>query len=112
MWRMMQHDTPLDYVVATGTAHTVRDFLGFAFERVGLDWQKYVRFDERYLRPTEVDALIGDYGLAERELGWRPTVHAPELARIMVDHDVAVLAAGGRHLVDVATWPAASAPHA
>jgi GDPmannose 4,6-dehydratase len=104
MWLMLQHDTPLDYVVATNSAHTVRDFLGFAFERVGLDWRRYVRFDERYVRPTEVDALIGDYSLAERELGWAPAVRTPELARIMVDHDVAVLAAGGSHQVDVVKW--------
>ncbi|GIG20172.1 GDP-mannose 4,6-dehydratase [Cellulomonas chitinilytica] len=104
MWRMLQHDTPMDYVVATNTAHTVRDFLELSFERVGLDWQKYVKFDERYLRPTEVDALIGDYGLAERELGWRPTVTTPELARIMVDHDVAALERGGGHLVDEVDW--------
>lgn len=104
MWRMLQHDTPLDYVVATHSAHTVRDFLQFSFEHVGLDWQKYVKFDERYLRPTEVDALIGDYGRAERELGWTPTVLTPELAAIMVDHDVRTLEAGGTHQVDVVDW--------
>jgi GDPmannose 4,6-dehydratase len=104
MWRMLQHDTPLDYVVATNSAYTVRDFLSFAFEHVGLDWQEYVRFDERYLRPTEVDALIGDYGLAERELGWVPAIRTPELARIMVDHDVAVLQGGDQHRVDVVDW--------
>ena len=109
MWLMLQHDTPLDYVVATNSAYTVRDFLGFAFQRVGLDWQEYVRFDERYLRPTEVDALIGDYGLAERELRWVPTVKAPELARIMVDHDVRTVESGGRHVVDVVDWHAFSA---
>ena len=60
MWLMLQADEPDDYVVATGTAYSVRDFLGFAFGHVGLDWEKYVRFDERYLRPTEVDELVGD----------------------------------------------------
>ncbi len=60
MWLMLQAEEPSDYVVATGTAYTVRDFLQFSFEHVGLDWEKYVRFDERYLRPTEVDSLIGD----------------------------------------------------
>jgi GDPmannose 4,6-dehydratase len=110
MWRMLQHDTPLDYVVATNSAFTVRDFLGFAFEHLGLDWQKHVRFDERYLRPTEVDALIGDYSLAERELGWTPALRTPELARIMVDHDVAVVQAGGTHQVDVVAWPEHSIP--
>lgn len=100
MWRMLQHDEPLDYVVATNTAYTVRDFLGFAFERVGLDWQKYVRFDERYLRPTEVDALIGDYSMIAERLGWAPRVTTPQLAGIMVDHDVSVVAGGDVHVVD------------
>ncbi|MDR7189110.1 GDPmannose 4,6-dehydratase [Microbacterium sp. BE35] len=106
MWRMLQHDTPQDYVVATNTAYTVRDFLEFSFSRVGLEWEKYVRFDERYLRPTEVDALIGDYGHAERELGWRPQIAAPKLAEIMVDHDVAALASGTGHTVDTVNWGA------
>ncbi|MBG0717943.1 GDP-mannose 4,6-dehydratase [Microbacterium sp. 2C] len=108
MWRMLQHDTPQDYVVATNTACTVREFLEFSFSRVGLDWEKYVRFDERYLRPTEVDALIGDFGLAQRELGWSPQVTAPRLAEIMVDHDVAALAEGRAHAVDVVDWAAMS----
>lgn len=88
MWRMLQQDEPGDYVVATGTSHTVRDFLGFCFDHAGLDWQEHVRFDERYLRPTEVPELIGDFSKADRELGWRPTVLAPELARIMVDAEL------------------------
>ena len=91
MWRMLQADEPDDYVVATGTSHTVRDFLQTAFEHVGLNWKKYVRFDERYLRPTEVDSLIGDASRSETRLGWRPTVLAPDLARLMVDADVALL---------------------
>ena len=91
MWRMLQHDEPDDYVVATGTGYTVRDFLELAFEHAGLDWEKYVRFDERYLRPTEVDALIGDPSKAASLLGWKAQVHAPELARLMVDADLAEL---------------------
>ena len=91
MWRMLQHDEPTDYVVATGTSYTVRDFLEHAFEHAGLDWEKYVRFDERYLRPTEVDALIGDPTKAASLLGWKAQVHAPELARLMVDADLAEL---------------------
>ena len=83
MWRMLQQDTPDDYVLATNTAYTVKDFLQFSFEAVGLDWEKYVRFDERYLRPTEVDALIGDYSKAKNVLGWEPKVLTPELARRM-----------------------------
>ncbi|HEX8496611.1 MAG TPA: GDP-mannose 4,6-dehydratase [Actinomycetales bacterium] len=91
MWRMLQHDEPTDYVVATGTSYTVRDFLGFAFEQAGMDWQQYVEFDDRYLRPTEVDSLIGDPTKAEKLLGWTPSVLPPELARIMVDADMAAL---------------------
>ena len=101
MWRMLQHDTPQDYVVATGEAYTVRDFLEFAFAHADLDWQKYVKFDERYLRPTEVDALVGDPSLARTELGWVTQVKTPELARIMVDNDISALAAGaGNNWVD------------
>jgi GDPmannose 4,6-dehydratase len=89
MWRMLQVDEPADYVLATGTAHTVRDFARFCFEEVGLDWQRYVRFDERYVRPTEVDALIGDYSKARQTLGWEPKVLAPRLAQIMTQAEVA-----------------------
>lgn len=78
---MLQAERPSDYVVATGTAYSVRDFLQFAFEHVELDWEKYVRFDERYLRPSEVDSLIGDATKARDELGWTPKVLTPELAR-------------------------------
>lgn len=100
MWRMLQHDEPLDYVLATNTAYSVKDFLQFSFEHVGLDWEKYVRFDGRYLRPAEVDALVGDYGRAETTLDWKPSVHTPELARIMVDADIAALKLEGTHFVD------------
>jgi GDPmannose 4,6-dehydratase len=88
MWRMLQHDTPFDYVVATGTSYTVRDFLRFAFEHAGLDWEAHVKYDERYLRPTEVDSLIGDPSKAAQVLGWKARVLTPELARIMVDADI------------------------
>jgi GDPmannose 4,6-dehydratase len=91
MWRMLQVGEPDDYVVATGTSYTVRDFLRFAFEHVGLDWEKHVRFDSRYVRPTEVDSLIGDASKAVSRLGWRPTILTPDLARLMVDADVALL---------------------
>ncbi len=100
MWRMLQHDEPTDYVVATGTNYTVKDFLQLSFEHVGLDWEKYVKFDERYLRPTEVDALVGDASKAKDLLGWVPKVLTPELARIMVDADVASLAATGEPWID------------
>jgi GDPmannose 4,6-dehydratase len=91
MWRMLQQDEPTDYVVATGTSHTVRDFLRFAFEHAELDWEKHVRFDDRYLRPTEVDSLIGDPSKAAQDLHWKPNVLTPELAGIMVDADMAAL---------------------
>jgi GDPmannose 4,6-dehydratase len=93
MWRMLQHDEPDDYAVATGEAATVRDFLGAAFSTVGLDWREYVRFDAKYERPSEVDALIGDAGKAEKALGWKPRVLWPELARIMVEADITALEA-------------------
>lgn len=91
MWLMLQADEPDDFVVATGTAYSVRDFVQFSFEHVGLDWKKYVKYDERYERPTEVDALIGDSSKAESVLGWKARVLTPELATIMVDADVAAL---------------------
>lgn len=100
MWRMLQADEPADYVLATGRAYTVRDFLTAAFEHAGLDWHEHVRFDDRYLRPTEVDSLIGDASRADVELGWTAKVEAPELARIMVDADIAALAASGTPWID------------
>ena len=92
MWRMLQQDQPDDYVVATGTSYSVGQFVEMAFGHAGLNWERHVRFDDRYLRPSEVDALVGNAAKASRELGWTPTVLTPELARIMVDADVAALA--------------------
>jgi GDPmannose 4,6-dehydratase len=100
MWRMLQHDEPGDYVLATNTAYTVRDFLELSFRHVGLDWERYVKFDDRYLRPTEVDALIGDYAHARDVLGWTPTILPPRLAAIMVDADIEELKLGGSRYVD------------
>jgi GDPmannose 4,6-dehydratase len=91
MWRMLQADEPEDFVLATGTAYTIRDFLTFAFEHAGLKWEDHVKFDPKFLRPTEVDELIGDAGKAKAKLGWEATVLPPELARIMVDADIARL---------------------
>ncbi|MCB5170102.1 GDP-mannose 4,6-dehydratase [Streptomyces bambusae] len=88
MWRMLQQDVPTDYVVATGVPATVRQFVESSFAHVGLDWQEYVRYDAKYERPSEVDALIGDASKAQELLGWKPTVLVEELARIMVDADV------------------------
>jgi len=84
MWKMLQYQIPDDYVLATNTSYSVRDFLSHSFSSVNLDWEKYVIFDERYIRPTEVDALIGDYSKAERILDWRPQTLVPELAKLMV----------------------------
>jgi GDPmannose 4,6-dehydratase len=89
MWKMLQHETPDDFVIATGTDLSVRDFVEMSFAHVGLDWQKYVKLDKRYLRPTEVDSLVGDASKAEKELGWKASVSPAELAAIMVDHDIA-----------------------
>jgi GDPmannose 4,6-dehydratase len=91
MWRMLQAETPADYVLATGAPYSVRDFLRFCFDAVGLDYQDHVRFDSRYLRPTEVDALIGDASKAETELGWKASVLTPDLARLMTESEVAAL---------------------
>ena len=91
MWKMLQHDRPEDFVIATGTDLSVRDFVELSFNHVGLDWQKYVKFDQRYLRPTEVDSLVGDASKAENELTWKSSIGPSELAAIMVDHDIAAL---------------------
>ena len=91
MWRMLQHDTPEDYVLATNSGYSVRDFLIFAFDTVALDWEKFVKFDKRYERPTEVDALIGDYSKAHSIIGWKPKTLTPELAKIMVSHELNLL---------------------
>jgi GDPmannose 4,6-dehydratase len=106
MWLMLQADQPDDFVIATGTEYSVKDFLHFAFSHVGLEWEKYVKFDPRYLRPTEVDALVGDPTKAQKALGWTPRVLTPELAAIMVDADQASLAAEGQHWIDSPNWSA------
>ncbi|MDV8023658.1 GDP-mannose 4,6-dehydratase [Rhodococcus sp. IEGM 1330] len=105
MWRMLQADEPDDFVLATGGNFSVKDFLVVAFERAGLDWEKHVKFDERYLRPTEVDALVGDASKAEAKLGWKAKVHTPELAKIMVDADIAALEHEGRPWIDRPSLP-------
>jgi GDPmannose 4,6-dehydratase len=94
MWRMLDRDTAEDYVIATGKTHTVRRCVEIAFERVGLDWEQYVVTDPALLRPAEVDLLVGDYGKAQRDLGWEPRTSFEELISLMVDADLALL--GGR----------------
>jgi GDPmannose 4,6-dehydratase len=87
---MLQAKKPDDYVIATGETHSVREFLDEAFGHLGLDWQNYVKLDERYLRPSEVDLLIGDPARAEKELGWKRRTSFRELVRLMVDADMAI----------------------
>ena len=88
MWMMLQQNFPDDYVLATNRGYSIKEFLQFSFDTVGLDWKKHVKFDPRYLRATEVDALIGDYSKAENTFGWRPKTFAPELARLMVNFEL------------------------
>lgn len=108
MWQMLQADEPEDFVLATGGRFTVRDFVATAFDHAGLDWEEHVRFDARYVRPAEVDALIGDASKAEAQLGWRPKVHTEQLAKIMVDSDVRALSSEGDNWIDrpdLPDWP-------
>lgn len=88
MWRILQHDKPDEFVLATGEMHSVKEFLQEAFSLVGLDWEKYVECDKRYFRPTEVDQLLGDAAKARRELGWEPKVKFHDLVKMMVEADL------------------------
>ena len=88
---MLQQDQPSDYVVATGVGATVKDFAEASFARVGLNWLDHVEVDHRYIRPTEVDSLIGDPSKATTELKWKARTQWKELAEMMVDHDVVSL---------------------
>jgi GDPmannose 4,6-dehydratase len=91
MWQMLQQDTADDYVIATGISHSVRQLVETAFRHAGLEWQKYVRIDPAFLRPAEVDHLIGDSSKAQRMLGWKPSVSFEQLIAMMVDADLARL---------------------
>jgi GDPmannose 4,6-dehydratase len=106
MWKMLQVDEPDDFVIATGTDYSVRDFVELAFEAAGLDWERHVRIDERYFRPTEVDSLVGDATKATNALEWTATVHPPELARIMVEEDIRRLNDLSVDVVRLSGWPA------
>jgi GDPmannose 4,6-dehydratase len=88
MWLMLQQESPSDYVVATGIGATVRDFAAASFASVDLDWERYVEIDDKYIRPTEVDALVGDPTKAKQELGWSARTHWKELAELMVASDL------------------------
>lgn len=92
MWLMLQQDQPDDYVIATNETHSIREFLDIAFGYVNLDWHDYVEFDPRYLRPAEVDLLIGDSSKARTQLGWQPSVTFAELVELMVAADLEALA--------------------
>ncbi|MEA5463948.1 GDP-mannose 4,6-dehydratase [Leptothoe sp. PORK10 BA2] len=88
MWLMLQQDQPDDYVVATGETHTIKEFLDIAFNYVNLNWHDYVKFDPRYLRPAEVDILIGDPTNTQAKLGWKPSIDFEGLVKLMVDSDL------------------------
>lgn len=88
MWLMLQQETPDDYVIATGEAHTVREFCQETFALLGMDWEKHVRYDARYERPSEVDLLVGDPAKAKKQLNWEPKVRFKDLVRIMVEADL------------------------
>lgn len=102
-WLMLQAGTPDDYVVATNTPATVEVFLEASFGSIGLDWKDHVEFDSRYLRPTEVDSLIGDYSKAEQALAWKPSVFFEQLAEIMVRRDLELLSNNEIQLEKI-TW--------
>ena len=109
MWLMLQQDNPDDYVVATNETHSVKEFCEEAFGLIGLDWQKHVKYDERYERPAEVDLLIGTPAKARQKLGWEPKVRFKELVKIMVEHDLEL----ARREAQIAQLPGpARAPHA
>jgi len=88
MWLMLQHDTPEDFVLATGETQSIKEFLNYSFEHLDLDWNDYVEIDPRYFRPTEVNLLLGDWSKAKNLLGWQPKTSCRELAELMVDHDL------------------------
>jgi GDPmannose 4,6-dehydratase len=100
MWRMLQHETPMDFVLATGQAATIREFLAASFAHADLDWEEFVEFDPRYLRPTEVDSLIGDASKAQTELGWSAKTYSAELAKLMVDADIEAFTHEGSAWID------------
>lgn len=110
MWRMLQANEPEDFVLATGVGYTVREFVETAFSHAGLNWEDHVRFDQRYLRPTEVDALTGDARKAEARLGWKASTLGDELARLMVDADVEALKHEGTSWIDSPRFTRRSEP--
>jgi GDPmannose 4,6-dehydratase len=102
MWLMLQQNEPGDYVVGTGETHTVQEFVEIAFDRVGLDWQKYVVIDPKYVRPAEVDLLLADPSKARRMLGWKPSIRFEQIVWMMVDSDLALARAASQRKALVA----------
>ena len=92
MWLMLQQDKPDDFVIATGETRTIREFCQVAFDRAGLDWEKYVVIDERFFRPAEVNILLGDATKASKTLGWKPETSFEKMVQLMVDHDLQMVA--------------------
>jgi GDPmannose 4,6-dehydratase len=104
MWLMLQHDEPLDLVIATGQSNTVKEFVELAFGEVGLEWQKYVEIDPRYLRPTEVDSLIGDASRAQATIGWQHATGLRELVHLMVVQDLLTISSEKSPPIDQVDW--------
>jgi GDPmannose 4,6-dehydratase len=104
MWKMLQADKPDDYVLATGTSTSVLDFVRWSFEYVGLNHEEYVRFDPRYLRPTEVDSLIGDASKANSDLGWSHSINPRQLATLMVEEDLKKTRSSSKNYIDLVDW--------
>jgi GDPmannose 4,6-dehydratase len=96
MWKMLQRDSPRDYVIATNTLHSVAEFAEAAFATAGLDWERHVVVDEQLKRPTEIAASRGDYSLAQKELSWAPRTYFKDIARIMVEADLAAMSSQAR----------------
>jgi len=92
MWLMLQHDKPDNYVISTEETHSVQELIEIAFGYLNLDWKKYVKIDERFIRPAEVDLLIGDSSKAREVLKWKPKVNFEQLVKMMVDSDYKLLA--------------------
>ena len=104
MWLMLQAEKPDDYVLATGTSTTVKEFVEYSLEAADLDWKEFVKFDPRYLRPTEVDSLIGDASKAKNQLGWSYKTEPRQLAEQMVNADIEMLKNSGSHWIDSFEW--------
>jgi GDPmannose 4,6-dehydratase len=106
MWMMLQGKEPVDYVIGTGEAHSVEEFVQIAFSHVGLDWQRHVVIDPEFYRPAEVDLLLADPSKARRELGWQPEMSFSDLVKHMVESDLSLLSEQGRVSARIASQAA------